>query len=93
MRLTCTIFLAILATYGTWAVVTAFLTCVPVRKFWEPISGGFCFNMKALWFSNACMHILTDLAVLVIPIPALTGLGMPLRQRVAIIVIFALGGL
>lgn len=93
MRITCKIFLAILATYGTWAVASGFLNCIPVARFWDPNVPGYCLDMKALWFSNASMHILTDLAILIIPIPALKGLGLPLRQRVGVIGIFALGGL
>lgn len=39
------------------------------------------------------MHIATDLAILIIPIPALAALELPKKQRVALISIFALGGL
>lgn len=92
MRLTCSIVLAALATYGTWAVISGFLNCIPVAKFWDPSIRGYCLDSEALWFSNASMHILTDIAILIIPIPALKGLRLPLRQRVGIIGIFALGG-
>lgn len=85
--------IAVLATYGTWAVLSAFLNCVPVARFWDPTVPGTCLSSKGLWFSNASMHITTDLAILIIPIPALAALELPKKQRVALISIFALGGL
>lgn len=85
--------IGMLATYGTWAVLSAFLNCIPVAKFWDPSLPGFCLSSKGLWFSNASMHIATDLAILLIPLPALTALDLPRRQKIALISIFALGGL
>jgi hypothetical protein len=85
--------LGILATYGSWAVLSGFLNCVPVAKFWDRSIDGFCLSDKGLWFSNASMHITTDLAILMIPIPALANLELPRRQKIALISVFALGGL
>lgn len=93
MRIISWTMIALLATYGTWCVVSAFLTCLPIAKFWDPSIPGYCLSRKGLWFSNAAMHIVTDLAILVIPVPALVGLDLPRRQKVALITIFALGGL
>lgn len=93
MRLICWIMITILALYGTWAVISAFLNCIPVAKFWDPTIEGFCLNKPALWFSNAAMHITTDIAILIIPIPALASIDVPRRQKIALMLMFALGGL
>lgn len=93
MRIACWTLLIVLATYGTWAVLSAFLNCVPVAKFWNPTLSGYCLNTKGLWFSNASMHIVTDLAILVLPIPALITLDISTRQKIALGCVFALGGL
>ncbi|KAL4886330.1 hypothetical protein BJY04DRAFT_213857 [Aspergillus karnatakaensis] len=92
MRHTCWVMLGLLATYGSWAVLSGFLNCIPVARFWDPTIKGSCLSSKGLWFSNASMHITTDLAILIIPIPALAALELPMKQRVALISIFALGG-
>ncbi|EAU31185.1 predicted protein [Aspergillus terreus NIH2624] len=92
MRVVCWVLIGVLATYGSWAVLSAFLNCIPVAKFWNPTLPGYCINQKGLWFSNASMHIFTDLAILIIPIPALHALELPKRQKIALISIFALGG-
>ncbi|KAL1981889.1 hypothetical protein VTN96DRAFT_2018 [Rasamsonia emersonii] len=92
MRIACWAMLFVLASYGTWAVVSAFLNCIPVSKFWAPETPGYCLSMKGLWFSNASMHITTDLAILILPIPALSTLDLPKRQKIALMGIFAVGG-
>ncbi|KAJ5906745.1 uncharacterized protein N7473_003661 [Penicillium subrubescens] len=92
MRIVCWVMITILGIYGTWCVVSAFLTCIPVAKFWNPTLPGFCLSRPGLWFSNASMHITTDLAILIIPIPALIAIDIPRRQKVALMIMFALGG-
>ena len=93
MRIVCWIMISILALYGTWAVISAFLNCIPVAKFWDPTIEGFCLSKPGLWFSNASMHIATDIAILIIPIPALMSIDVPKKQRIALMMMFALGGL
>lgn len=93
MRVVCWIMISILGIYGTWAVLSAFLNCIPVAKFWDDSIQGSCLSKTALWFSNASMHIATDLAILIIPIPALMAVDLPRRQKFALMIMFALGGL
>ncbi|KAJ5345139.1 Integral membrane protein, partial [Penicillium brevicompactum] len=92
MRVVCWIMISILGIYGTWAVLSAFLNCTPVAKFWDDSIQGHCLSKTALWFSNASMHITTDLAILIIPIPALMAVDLPRRQKFALMIMFALGG-
>ncbi|KAJ5168789.1 uncharacterized protein N7482_004383 [Penicillium canariense] len=92
MRLACNLLIGLLAVYGTWTVVTAWATCVPLAKFWDPSVPGFCFDKKALWFSNSAIHILTDVMILIYPMPVLKSLQLPKRQKFALMGVFALGG-
>lgn len=85
--------ISILGIYGTWAVLSAFLNCIPVAKFWDDSIHGSCLNKPGLWFSNASMHIATDLAIFFIPIPALMAVDLPRRQKVVLMIMFGLGGL
>ncbi|PGH19269.1 hypothetical protein AJ80_04136 [Polytolypa hystricis UAMH7299] len=48
--------------------------------------------MDALWLSNAIIHIVTDVALLIMPMPILSTLQLPKKQKLAIIGIFAVGG-
>ncbi|KAF7716694.1 Uncharacterized protein PECH_008618 [Penicillium ucsense] len=63
-----------------------------MRIFWDPALPGYCLSRTGLWFSNASMHIATDLAILIIPIPALIAIDIPRKQKVILMVMFALGG-
>ncbi|KAJ5609503.1 hypothetical protein N7528_010070 [Penicillium herquei] len=92
MRVVCWIMITILGIYGTWAVISAFLNCIPVAKFWDDSISGFCLSKPGLWFSNASMHITTDLVILIIPIPALIAIDIPRKQKAALMILFALGG-
>ncbi|KAJ5548171.1 hypothetical protein N7513_005405 [Penicillium frequentans] len=92
MRLACNLLIGFLAIYGTWTIISAWANCVPLKKFWDPSVPGFCFNKEALWFSNSAIHILTDLLILIYPMPVIRSLQLPSRQKFALMGVFALGG-
>ncbi|KOS43375.1 hypothetical protein ACN38_g5726 [Penicillium nordicum] len=92
MRLACWLMIGVLAFYGTWTVISAWANCVPLAKFWDPTVAGFCLDKKALWFSNSAIHIITDIVILVYPMPVLKSLQLPKKQKFALMAVFALGG-
>ncbi|OJJ98722.1 hypothetical protein ASPACDRAFT_1889211 [Aspergillus aculeatus ATCC 16872] len=92
-RLACYVVLGIVAAYGTWAVVSGFLNCVPVSRFWDRTVSGYCLNFEAVWFFNASMNIATDVTLLVLPMPLLSQLQLPRAQKLALMGVFAIGGL
>ncbi|KAL1959711.1 hypothetical protein VTO42DRAFT_1297 [Malbranchea cinnamomea] len=94
MRITCWVVFAAVTAYSLSTIFGAAFTCYPVRFFWDPLASGphTCLNQKALWFSNASLNILTDLVVLICPMPALKSLHLPKRQKIGIFLVFALGG-
>lgn len=89
----CYIVLGVVILYATWAIVSGFVNCVPVAKFWDPKISGTCLSFEAVWFFNAAMNIATDLTLLILPMPHLSQLRLPRRQKVALLGVFALGGL
>ncbi|KAJ5513391.1 hypothetical protein N7463_002943 [Penicillium fimorum] len=92
MRLACWLMIGVLGVYGTWTIISAWANCVPLAKFWDPTVPGFCFDKKALWFSNSAIHIITDIVILIYPMPVLKSLQLPSRQKFALMAVFALGG-
>lgn len=93
MRLACWLLIGFLGLYGTWTIVSAWANCVPLAKFWDPTVPGFCLDKKALWFSNSGIHILTDVIILIYPMPVLKSLQLPKKQKIALMAVFALGGM
>ena len=90
-RLVCYIMIAIVATYSSWAIVSGFVGCVPVAKFWNKDLPGNCLSFEAVWFFNASMNIATDIALLVLPMPLLSKLQLPRTQKIALMGVFAMG--
>ncbi|KAJ5397854.1 hypothetical protein N7509_005967 [Penicillium cosmopolitanum] len=90
-RLACYVVMAIVATYSSWAIVSGYVNCVPVAKFWNHDLPGHCLNFEAVWFFNASMNILTDVILLVLPMPLLVKLQLPRTQKIALMGVFAIG--
>ncbi|KAI9046230.1 putative integral membrane protein [Aspergillus affinis] len=91
MRLACYFLIGFLALYGVWTIMSAWLNCIPVARFWDDSISGYCLDKKALWFSNAAIHIITDVIILIYPMPVLKNLQLPRRQKIALMAVFALG--
>ncbi|KAB8257293.1 hypothetical protein BDV32DRAFT_160670 [Aspergillus pseudonomiae] len=92
-RIACWVVMGVVALYGTWAVVSAFVNCVPVAKFWDRTIAGSCLSFEAVWFFNASMNIVTDVTLLIMPMPLLSQLQLPRLQKFALMGVFAIGGL
>ncbi|KAL1863285.1 hypothetical protein Plec18170_000118 [Paecilomyces lecythidis] len=93
LRLSCYIMMGVVTAYSSWAIVSGYLTCVPVAKFWNPTLKGHCLNFQALWFFNAAMNIITDTTLLIIPMPVLSHLQLPKKQKIALMGVFAVGAI
>ncbi|KAB8273323.1 hypothetical protein BDV30DRAFT_249013 [Aspergillus minisclerotigenes] len=92
-RIACWVMMGIVACYGTWAVVSGYVNCVPVAKFWDRTIPGSCLSFEGVWFFNASMNIVTDLTLLIMPMPLLSQLQLPRLQKFALMGVFAIGGL
>ncbi|ROT43009.1 hypothetical protein SODALDRAFT_327179 [Sodiomyces alkalinus F11] len=77
--------------------VTVIFQCTPVSFFWEQFGpgadpNGKCINMGAFYVSTSALNVLTDLLVLALPFWIFLGLKMPKRVKIALLGVFALGG-
>lgn len=90
-RYVCYSVMGIVATYSSWAIVSGFVNCIPVAKFWNHELPGNCLDFEAIWFFNAAMNITTDIALLLLPMPLLSKLQLPRMQKLALIGVFAIG--
>lgn len=72
-----------------------FFTCVPLAFYWnKAIPNGHCINSNYVaYFGTSPLDILTNIAILVLPIPYLWNLQMERARKIAIIGIFVLGSL
>lgn len=92
-RNVCFVVMGFVVLYGLWTLLGSIFLCFPVDYFWDKtIVNGRCLNQEAIWFSNATVNIVQDMAILFLPIVVLKRLPIPSRQKKALIVVFALGG-
>lgn len=75
------------------AIICAIFTCIPVDSFWNLYKMPYakCMNKDAMYHANAGFNIFTDLLVAALPVRALWKLQIPMRQKVALIMILTLG--
>ncbi|KAG9228669.1 hypothetical protein BJ875DRAFT_446670 [Amylocarpus encephaloides] len=78
--------------YSLESICISIFACIPVSAFWDHSVAGHCVDKKFLWFFNASFNILTDLILLIVPMPALSKLFLPTKQKVLLMLLFGLGG-
>lgn len=80
-----------------WCIALIFaviFSCRPLAYFWDKtIKGGSCINENNLAYGITATNIITDIIVLVLPVPWLWNLQMAATRKMAIIGIFLLGSL
>lgn len=52
-----------------------------------------CINLTTNWYANAGFSIATDILILLLPMQPLWASNLPVNQKRALMLVFALGGL
>ncbi|KAF4445659.1 hypothetical protein F53441_10608 [Fusarium austroafricanum] len=76
-----------------WIAICAvcIFQCTPIKKAWLPMIDGTCINLKASFIGNAVPNILTDVAILCLPVKQILKLQINMAQKLSLLVIFLLG--
>lgn len=77
-----------------WAVsqvLIAVFTCTPIHRFWDMTIDGTCVPNQPFWYINAAGNIITDVTILLLPLPALAKLQLRKQQKYMLMGIFSLG--
>ena len=69
------------------------LICIPVQHNWDPEVPGHCGNKNLLAIITPIPWIVTDLVIVLMPLPMVWHLHLPRLQRVGLGILFLLGGL
>ena len=91
VRLLCYILYVALVPAVLWSIFAGTFLCRPVAKLWNPSIPGECMSAQTYWLSAAGINIGLDFLVLLLPLPAITSLHLPRRQKICIVLIFLLG--
>lgn len=79
-----------------WVICITFLfvfICVPVEKLWYPHLPGRCINQVGTWIANAASTILTDVIILLLPLPPVWRLRLSISEKLGLSAAFGLGSL
>ncbi|KAB5566123.1 integral membrane protein [Coniochaeta sp. 2T2.1] len=80
---------------SAWTIATVGATigqCVPISGAWDKTVKAQCINNDRFWVAYAVGNIITDVMVLVLPIPSILALKLNKRDKVLLCGIFLLGG-
>ncbi|KAK4044373.1 hypothetical protein C8A01DRAFT_31428 [Parachaetomium inaequale] len=94
IKRTIQIVLILVIAIGIWLVVSVCTACMPLEAFWDwslYFKGPVYCQPVNLWWANAALHITSDLVVMALPMPVLSSLNLPRRQKYAIVGVFAFG--
>jgi fucose permease len=84
--------LAVVLTGGIVLTALNIFQCNPVSAGYHvDQSGAKCIGLVTLYLASAPFNIITDLAILCLPIPILTGMRLPQKQKTILVFTFALG--
>lgn len=67
--------------------------CIPIQTLWDPnVENPYCLNQRKVFFSSLSLSILTDIIILMVPIPLTWALRMPVRKKMKIVLLLSAGG-
>ena len=72
-------------------IVTNILLCIPLKAFWNRTIHGKCINSSLFFILANVPHIISDICIMVIPLPVLLKLQMSWSKRLATALIFLTG--
>ncbi|KAH6717915.1 hypothetical protein BKA61DRAFT_716476 [Leptodontidium sp. MPI-SDFR-AT-0119] len=84
------------AVTSLWTILLLFIIgfqCIPFEKFWRPWVVGRCIDFRQLILGMAIPNILSDVAILALPLPQIWGLQISCRQKAFLSGVFLLGSL
>lgn len=74
------------------ATIFAIAQCTPRKKIWNPLMNtGHCIDTSAAYLSTAIFNVITDFAILILPMPILWKLQMPRKKKILTTAVFATG--
>lgn len=81
--------------WGAASTLVAIFECWPIPYYWvwDGTPGGWCMDKNDVMLANAVISIVLDVWILAIPLWSIRKLKMPVAKRVAIGVMFVMGGL
>ncbi|MCJ1429694.1 hypothetical protein MMC29_007609 [Sticta canariensis] len=78
--------------YAVASILATIFQCTPIARTFDHEIPGTCINLTGFWYANAGANIFGDFTILALPMPVVNSLHLPRRQRLGLMMVFALGG-
>jgi hypothetical protein len=75
------------------SVLGVILSCIPMKKFWDPTVEGRCWDSGPFWLTMSIFELLLDVILLCLPLWVVSHLQLRGKRRLGLAGIFLLGGL
>lgn len=93
-RITCWVLAAVLVANCIATTIAGFLTCVPLEYLWDPtIPGGHCFDINAYFRWASLTNIVTDVVMLILPLPVIWKIHTSRNVKMGLTFTFATGSM
>ncbi|KEZ40412.1 hypothetical protein SAPIO_CDS8279 [Scedosporium apiospermum] len=75
----------------TYILTNLFVSCVPLKAFWDYSirKNSYCHDSSIYW-SNYILHIATDFLIFLLPLPVISKLRIPKKQKFGLLAVFLL---
>ncbi|BCS26932.1 uncharacterized protein APUU_51643A [Aspergillus puulaauensis] len=87
------VFLVLMLLYYIPAVIVKIRICMPIAKFWEQDLPGSCLDQNAIIMADAVVSVVSDLIVLIVPLPLTMRLQLPHKKKMRVMGMLGAGGL
>ena len=72
--------------------IFAVVICTPREKIWNPLmTTGYCFDGDATYMASGMFNVVSDFAILILPILPILRLQLPLKRKLMMLAVFATG--
>lgn len=88
---TCQVSIAIIVAFTIGTVISSIFQCTPVAFAFDKTEKGTCIDLTAFWYANAAFNILSDIAIILLPVSVIKKLQLSPQQKLLLCGIFAVG--
>lgn len=86
-------FMGLMLAFYVPVVIVKIRICDPISKFWDNSVDGTCLDQTAIILADAVVSVVSDLIILILPLPLTMSLQMPSRKKLRVIGLLGAGGL
>jgi hypothetical protein len=93
IKLTYAIIMAVIVLWCISQILVAAFTCIPLAGLWDPTIKAVCnpIGPDAQFYMGSIGNIITDVVILVLPIPIVWNLNLRKAQKTVLYVVFGVG--